>query len=132
MAQPPNSLPNTGVPQPASSPFTSPLSGGHRTTFLVVGVSIGGAFFLAVLLLGLFCLLKKKKRPMTVSKPVDDSSYHVEIEEPHGTVMSGKHEMQVFNVQKLDQVGATSNSGTGLPESITGGGGPPHDEEVLV
>uniref|UniRef100_A0A2N9H583 Uncharacterized protein n=1 Tax=Fagus sylvatica TaxID=28930 RepID=A0A2N9H583_FAGSY len=68
-----------------------------------------------------------KKRPTTVSKPVDASSYHVEIEEPRGTIMSGRHEMQVFDVQELDQVGVTSNSGTGLQESNTGGGGPPYE-----
>jgi hypothetical protein len=117
MAPPPNSLPNTGVPLPASSPFTSPPSVGHRTTFIIVGVSIGGAFFLAVLLLGLFCLSKKKKRP--VSGLVAASSYLVESEEPHGMIMSGKDEMQVLDVQELDDVGVTSNSGTGLKKRPT-------------
>ncbi|GMY07014.1 leucine-rich repeat extensin-like protein 3 [Fagus crenata] len=116
MAPPPNSLPNTGVPQPASSPFTSPPSGGHRTTFLVVGVSIGGAFFLAVLLLGLFSLSKKRKRP--VLGPVESGL--------HGTIMSEKDEMQI-DVQELDDVGVTSNSGTVLQESDIGGGGPPDE-----
>ena len=68
-----------------------------------------------------------KKRPTTVFEPVDASSYRVEIEEPRGTIMSGKHEMQVFDVQELDQVGVTSNSDTGLQESNTGGGGPPYE-----
>ena len=118
MAPPPNSLPNTGVPQPASSPFTSPPSGGHRTTFLVVGVSIGGAFFLAILLLGLFSLSKKKKRP--VLGPVESGL--------HGTIMSEKDEMQI-DVQELDDVGVTSDSGTVLQESDTSGGGPPDESK---
>jgi hypothetical protein len=50
------------------------------------------------------------------------SSYLVESEELHGMVMSGKYEMQV-----LDDVGLTSNSGTGSQESNTGGGGPPYE-----
>jgi hypothetical protein len=44
----------------------------------------------------------------------------------HGTIMSEKDEMQI-DVQELDDVGVTSNSGTILQESDTGGGGPPDE-----
>ncbi|GMY07015.1 leucine-rich repeat extensin-like protein 3 [Fagus crenata] len=89
-------LPPTFLPAP--SPFESPPPGGHRTTFLIVGVSIGGAFFLAVLLLGLFCLSKKKKRPFP---------YTVESEE-------------------RQDPGEVGDPGTGLQESNTGEEGPPY------
>ena len=55
------------------------------------------------------------------------SSYLVESEEPHGTIMLGNDEMQVLDVQELDDVGVTSNSGTGLQESNTGGEDPPYE-----
>uniref|UniRef100_A0A2N9H334 Uncharacterized protein n=1 Tax=Fagus sylvatica TaxID=28930 RepID=A0A2N9H334_FAGSY len=156
MAPPPNSLPNTGVPLPASSPSTSlpsssysalfclskkkkrPVSGLVAASSYLVeseephGMIMSGKDEMQVLDVqelddvgvtsnsgtGL------KKRPTTISEPVDASSYHVEIEEPCEMIMSGKHEMQVFDVQELDQVGVTSNSGTSLQESNTGGGGP--------
>ncbi|XP_050254933.1 protein TRACHEARY ELEMENT DIFFERENTIATION-RELATED 7-like [Quercus robur] len=38
----------------------------NYTTAIAVGVSLGGAFFLAFLALGLFCLAKKKKKPVTI------------------------------------------------------------------
>nr|POE70160.1 hypothetical protein CFP56_43161 [Quercus suber] len=93
---PPIYVPPPPPPPNAFPPSLSPPSGGHNTAFIAVGVSLGGAFFLAFLLVGLFCLAKKKKqRPVMVPAPVCIE----EEERVHETIATGPYGEQTVTIE---------------------------------
>ncbi|KAL4595337.1 hypothetical protein ACB092_12G084800 [Castanea dentata] len=114
-------------PPNAFPPSLLPPSGGHKThntTSIAVGVSIGGALFLAFLLVGLFCLAKKKKqRPVMVPAPVCIE----EEERVHETIATGPYGEQTVTIEDDVRIheAVDTSSGIGLH-----GGEPPCEPEL--
>ncbi|KAK9270600.1 hypothetical protein L1049_026182 [Liquidambar formosana] len=95
---------------PPSSQIVSPPPGGHHTTIIAVCVSLGGVFFLAFLALGLFCLAKKKKKPIMVPAAVCIEE-HEQIRETITTGPCGEQTMVVSiedDVQIHEVLGGTT------------------------
>ena len=110
-------------PPNAFPPSLSPPSGGHKTAFIAVGVSLGGAFLLAFLLVGLFCLAKKKKqRPVMVPAPVCIE----EEERVHETIATGPYGEQTVTIEDDVRI----HEAVGTSSIDLHGGGPPSEPEV--
>ncbi|GKV09427.1 hypothetical protein SLEP1_g20932 [Rubroshorea leprosula] len=95
----PSPLPLSSVP-PSSEIASSP-PGTNHTTVIAVCVSLGGAFFLAFLLVGLICMAKKKKKPVMVPAAAACIEEHEVIQE---TITTGPCGEQTVTVTVEDDV----------------------------
>ncbi|KAL4272310.1 hypothetical protein GQ457_13G009710 [Hibiscus cannabinus] len=84
---------------PAPVPTTPPVPPGpDHTVIIAVFVSLGGAFFLAFLAVGLFCLAKRKKNVIIIPPPVEETACveeHRHIQETITTSPCGEETVTV-------------------------------------
>ncbi|XP_039000469.1 glyceraldehyde-3-phosphate dehydrogenase, testis-specific-like [Hibiscus syriacus] len=82
------------IPPPPLPPSPSP----DHTVILAVSVSLGGAFFIAFLAVGLFCLAKRRKKVVIIPPPVEATACveeHQHIEETITTSPCGDQTVTV-------------------------------------
>ncbi|OMO69249.1 putative actin binding protein [Corchorus capsularis] len=95
------------TPGPSYSPPPAPgPPGNHNTVYIAVFVSLGGAFFLAFLAAGLFCLAKQRKKKVIIPPPIEESAC-VAVEEQrhvHETITTGPCGEQTVTLTVDDDV----------------------------
>ncbi|KAJ9166522.1 hypothetical protein P3X46_021262 [Hevea brasiliensis] len=113
--------PFNAVPPPSN--VLAPPGGNNHTTIIAVCVSLGGAFFLAFLLVGLICLAKKKKKPVMVPAAPVSIEEHEVIQETITTRPCGEEIVTVSiedDVKIHEVVGGAGGAGSSYMGDVDG------------
>ncbi|XP_022765933.1 proline-rich receptor-like protein kinase PERK2 [Durio zibethinus] len=92
------------TPPPISPGPQSPPGPSDHTVIIAVFVSLGGAFFLAFLAVGLFCLAKKKKKKVVIPPPAAAAVCVEEHEHIQETITTGPCGEQTLTITVVDDV----------------------------